>query len=232
MTYGLIGKKIGMTQRFGEDGSAVPVTVIECGPCIVVQKKTVEKEGYSAVQIGFGRVEKVQRVNKARKGHFQKAGTPIFQHLAEQRLGSVDFLNVGDSLGAAIFQIGDHLVVRGRTKGRGFQGVVKRWHHKGGGASHGSHFHRAPGSIGQNSSPSRVFKNMKMPGHMGNEYRSVKNIEIVEIDVEKNLIFVKGAVPGSKNGLLSITNLGAELKDRLSNKEKVEQSGDEAKQSA
>lgn len=219
MTLGLMGKNLGMTQKFDEHGDMVPVTVIKCGPCAVVQKKVLEKEGYWALQLGFDEVKKAQRLNRARKGLFQKAKTPLFKHLGELRLEKDEGVNVGDTLGVNLFQVGDSIKVRGKTKGRGFQGVIKRHGKSGGGASHGSHFHRAPGSIGMCTDPARVIKNMRLPGHMGDDFRTVKNLKVVEIDVENNLLFVKGAVPGSKNGLLTLTNTAATLSERLPKKE-------------
>lgn len=215
----LYGKKLGMTQKFVENGDLIPVTVIQCGPCTVVQKKTKKKEGYNALQLGFDEVKKLQRVNRSKKGHFQKAKTPVFRYVSEIRTEDVDLLNVGDSITAEVFHTGDKLNIRGLTKGRGFQGVIKRHGKHGGGAAHGSHFHRAPGSIGQNSSPARVIPGMKMPGHMGDEFKTIKNLEV--ISVENNLLFVKGAVPGAKNGLLRITTPKVKLVDRFKKKEEA-----------
>lgn len=212
---GLLGKNLGMTQKFNDKGELVPVTAIKCGPCAVIQRKTVNKEGYSAVQLGFEEVKKLQRVNKATKGHFQKAGTPVFKHTFECRVDDSLNIKVGDVVDAGLFETGDLLSIKGRSKGRGFQGVVKRYGHSGGGAAHGSHFHRAPGSIGQNSSPSRVIPGMKMPGHMGNNDITIKNIELIEIDRENNLIFVKGSVPGCKNSMVNITALSADISARI-----------------
>lgn len=212
---GLLGKNLGMTQKFNEKGQFVPVTAILCGPCTVVQKKDKGKEGYNALQLGFGEVKKVQNVNRPRKGHFAKAGTPVFRHLAELRFENTENINVGDKIGAEVFQVGDVVSVRGKTKGRGFQGVIKRHGFSGGGAAHGSCFHRAPGSIGQNSDPSRVFKNRKMPGHMGTDFVTMKNLKVVDVDLENNILFVKGAVPGHKNGIVNIDNVSAGWASRI-----------------
>ena len=230
--FGMLGKKMGMTQHFKGNGDLVPVTMIECGPCTVIQRKTLKKEGYNAIQLGFSNIEKLQRVGKAKKGHFQRAKTPIFSHLGEYRMNDIEMVKVGNTLKVDLFKIGDRLNVRGRTIGRGFQGVIKRHGKSGGGASHGSHFHRTPGSIGMCTSPARVIKNMKLPGQMGNVYRTIKNVEIIDIDVENNLLFVKGSVPGSKNGLLRITNAYANLKDRLPLEEKKEEKAEAAQAEA
>lgn len=217
---GLPGKNLGMTQKFDDNGDMVPVTVIKCGPCTVVQKKTREKEGYGALQLGFEEVKKLQSMNRPRKGHFQKAGTPIFKYLSECRLED-DKLKVGDQVGAGVFEVGDFLNIRGTTKGRGFQGVMKRHGKSGGGASHGSCFHRAPGSIGMNSDPARVIKNMKLPGHMGTDLVTIKNLKLLDIDQENSLLFVKGSVPGHRNGLVKIALASGDLTLRLSKKQEA-----------
>jgi large subunit ribosomal protein L3 len=200
MIQGLIGKKVGMTQVFAEDGSLVPVTVIQAGPCLVVQKKTAEKDGYDAVQLGL--VEKVshRRVTEPRRGHFEKAGVQPLKTLVE-----VDYegeANVGDRVQVDIFKPGDTIDVVGKSKGKGFQGVVKRHHFAGGRATHGSMFHRAPGSIGASAFPSRVMKGMRMGGRMGGDQVTVKNLRVTKIDPENNLIYVRGAVPGGRNALV------------------------------
>ena len=199
---GIIGKKVGMTQVFAEDGVMIPVTVIQAGPCLVVQKKTAEKDGYDAVQIGL--VEKVsnRRITSAQRGHFEKAGIQPVRTLAE-----VDYdgeANVGDRVQVDIFKPGDAIDVVGQSKGKGFQGVVKRHHFKGGRATHGSMFHRAPGSIGASAFPSRVMKGMRMGGRMGGEQVTVKNLRVAKVDAENNLLYVRGAVPGGKNGLVFV----------------------------
>lgn len=203
MTTGLLGKKLGMTQIFDVQGRVVPVTVIEAGPCTVVQRKKRQSDGYDAVQIGFD-AKKTHRVNKPMVGHFRNAGKGAFRILRELRVDAESSLEVGQELRVDIFREGDFVDVTGQTKGRGFSGVVKRWGFRGGRASHGSMFHRAPGSIGGSSFPSRVFKNMKMGGHYGNERVTVLNLRIVAIQPEKNLLLVRGAVPGAKNGLVFV----------------------------
>jgi large subunit ribosomal protein L3 len=203
MTTGIVGKKLGMTQVFDAQGKVVPVTVIEAGPCTVVQKKTIGKDGYDAVQLGFGK-KKTHRVNKPMLGHFQKAGKGAFAALRELRVDAASAPEVGQEVRVDIFREGDYVDVTGQTIGRGFTGVVKRWGFKGGRASHGSMFHRAPGSIGGSSWPSRVFKNMKMGGHYGNERVTVLNLQVVAIQPEKNLLLVRGAVPGTKNSLVYV----------------------------
>ena len=202
---GLIGKKIGMTQVFSADGSVVPVTVIRTGPCIVVQKKETGRDGYSAVQIGFGN-KKNQRVNKPEQGHMVKAGKGAFQVLREFRLQDVGQYEVGQEIKVAdIFKTGDRIDVSGTSKGRGFAGVIKRWSFSGFPASHGTHeYFRHGGAIGNRSYPGRVFKGKKMAGHWGNEKVSVQNLEVVGIRPEENMLLVKGAIPGAKRGILII----------------------------
>jgi large subunit ribosomal protein L3 len=189
-----------MTQVFAEDGSLVPVTVIQAGPCLVVQKKTAEKDGYDAVQIGL--VEKVsnRRITEPQRGHFEKAGVQPMRTLVE-----VDYdgeANVGDRVQVDIFKAGDSIDVVGKSKGKGFQGVMKRHHFGGGRASHGSMFHRAPGSIGASAFPSRVMKGMRMAGRMGGDQVTVKNLRVTRIDPDNNLIYIRGAVPGGRNALV------------------------------
>lgn len=203
MNKGLIGKKLGMTQVFAEDGRCIPVTVIEAGPCVVVQKKTVDKDGYNAIQVGFGPVE-VAKSNRATVGHCKKAGQGVFRYLREFRLDDVDQYSVGDQISADIFTPGDIVDVTGTSIGKGYQGVVKRWGFKGGRSTHGSRFHRAPGSIGCSATPSRVFKNKKMPGQLGNERVSVQRLQVVRVDSADNLLLIKGAIPGASNGLVII----------------------------
>ena len=196
---GILGKKIGMTQVFTEDGRLVPVTVIEAGPAKVVQKKERDRDGYEAVQVGFDEIRKEKNVTKPMIGHFKKASLPAYRFLRELHL---EGLNAGDMITADIFASGDMLTITGLSKGKGFQGVMKRHNFRGGPASHGSMFKRAPGSIGQSSYPSRVFKNKKLPGHMGSEKVTVKNIQIYDVRSEQNLILVKGAVPGANGSYL------------------------------
>ncbi|HEY4687548.1 MAG TPA: 50S ribosomal protein L3 [Candidatus Subteraquimicrobiales bacterium] len=200
---GLLGKKIGMTQIFLDDGKMVPVTVIEAGPCVVTQVKEREKDGYEAVQIGYQEVKK-ENVNKPIEGHFKKAKVAPQKYLAELLLANGENYELGQVLTVESFTVGERADVTGVSKGKGFQGVVKRWGFKGGPKSHGSHFQRAPGSVGASATPSRVVKGKKLPGQMGNARVSVQNLEVVQVDSDKNLLFLKGAVPGSKGGLLMI----------------------------
>ena len=200
MQKGIIGKKIGMTQIFDEAGKVVPVTVVEAGPCVVVQKKTVENDGYAALQLGYGDV-KVQRVNKPMKGHFDKADVACKKELKEFRLADCDALNVGDIIKADTFAVGDAIDVVGTSKGKGFAGAIKRHNQHRLKETHGTGpVHRQAGSMGACSSPSRIYKGKGMAGHMGAEQVTVQNLEIVKIDVENNLIAIKGAIPGPKGG--------------------------------
>ncbi|MDE6775462.1 MAG: 50S ribosomal protein L3 [Ruminococcus sp.] len=206
MQKGIIGKKIGMTQIFDEAGKVIPVTVIEAGPCVVVQKKTVENDGYAALQLGFGDV-KVQRVNKPMKGHFGKADVACKKTLKEFRLDDCDSLNVGDIIKADVFAAGDAVDVVGISKGKGFQGAIKRHNQHRLKETHGTGpVHRQAGSMGACSSPSRIYKGKGMAGHMGAEQVTVQNLEIVKIDAENNLIAIKGAVPGPKGGIVYIVD--------------------------
>lgn len=204
MTAGLIGKKIGMTQIFTEDGKVFPVTVIEAGPCIVVQKKNAEKDGYTALQLGFSKKEK--NVVKPEAGHFKNAGKGVYKKLKEFRvsLKELDSYALGDEINADLFNAGEKVKVVGFTKGRGFSGVIKRWSFGGGRATHGSKFHRHTGSIGQCVFPSKVWKNKKMPGRYGNEQVTVKNLLVVRVDSKQNTIAVKGAIPGPNGNLVYI----------------------------
>jgi large subunit ribosomal protein L3 len=203
MVNGILGKKLGMTQIFTENGTRIPVTVVEAGPCTVVQKKLVATDGYSAVQLGFG-AQKAQRFNKPAMGHFNKAGKGVFAHLREMD-GDVEDLEVGAAVVCSdLFSVGDVIDVIGSSKGKGFQGVIKRWNFSGGRSTHGSKFHRAPGAIGCSAWPSHVVKGKKMPGQMGNERVTVQNLEIVDVRADQNLILIKGAIPGPKNGLVTI----------------------------
>lgn len=204
MKKGIIGKKLGMTQIFLEDGSVVPVTVIEAGPCTVAQKKTVENDGYNAVQLAFGDV-KEKHMTKAEIGHFKKAGVEVKKHLKEFRLENASEMNVGDVVSADTFTAGEKVDITGITKGHGYSGAVKRWGNHILRMTHGTGpIHRQVGSMGANSSPSRVFKNKKMAGQYGNETVTVLNLAVVKIDAEKNIIAVKGAVPGAKGGIVFI----------------------------
>ncbi|MCX8007276.1 MAG: 50S ribosomal protein L3 [Coriobacteriia bacterium] len=205
MARAILGRKLGMTQVWGEGDRLIPVTVIEAGPCVVTQVRTKDRDGYAAIQIGFGDV-KESRVNKPMAGHFKKAGVAPKRHLAEVRLDEAEAAQakVGDTITVESFEPGARVHITGTSKGKGFQGVMKRHNFRGGPGGHGSHFHREPGSIGQCASPSRVLKGLGLPGHMGAETVTVRNLEVVKVDAEQNLLLVKGAVPGGKNGLLMI----------------------------
>jgi len=203
---GLIGRKIGMTQCYGAEGNVVPVTVVETGPCVVVQKKEAEKDGYSALQVGFG-TKKAQRVNKAEQGHMAKAGKGAFQVLREFRVDNVSSYEVGQEIRVAdLFKVGDLIDVSGVSKGHGFAGVIKRWSFAGFPGSHGTHeYFRHGGSIGNRSYPGRVRKGKKMAGHWGNERIATQNLLVVEIRAEENLMFVRGAVPGAKQSVVILS---------------------------
>ena len=203
MNKGLIGKKIGMTQIFDESGKVIPVTVIEAGPCVVAQVKTVETDGYQAVQLGFGDI-KEKKLNKPTKGHFTKVNVTPKKHLREFRLNSVEGLTVGQELKADIFTAGDKIDIQGTSKGKGFQGVIKRHGQSRGPMGHGSMYHRRPGSMGPTSTPGRVFKGKRLPGHMGAQTISILNLEVVRVDLDKNVILVKGSVPGAKGAILKL----------------------------
>ena len=206
MIKGIIGKKLGMTQLFDESGRVVPVTVIEAGPCTVVQKKTVESDGYQAVQLGYGEVS-AKKVNKAAKGHFDKADVAPKKTLREFRLADISAMNVGDILKADVFAAGDKIDVVGVSKGKGYQGTIKRWNGHRLRESHGTGpVARHAGSMGSCSTPSRVFKGKKLPGHLGAERVTVQNLAVVKIDAENNLIAIKGAIPGAKGGIVTITD--------------------------
>ena len=206
MQKAIIGKKIGMTQIFDATGKVIPVTVIEAGPCPVVQKKTVEIDGYEAVQVGFGE-KKEKRSNKAEMGHFKKAGVSVRKVLKELRLADISALNVGDEIKCDVFAEGDRVDVTGTSKGKGYAGVIKRWGTHRLKETHGTGpVHRHPGSMGACSTPSRVMKGKKLPGHLGAERVTVQNLDVVRIDTERNLILVKGAVPGPRGGIVTIKN--------------------------
>jgi large subunit ribosomal protein L3 len=202
---GIIGIKLGMTRVFAEDGTAVPCTVLQAGPCVVVQRRSKTKDGYEAVQLGLVEFVKPQRINKPMTGHFKKAGVPALRLLREFRLEAAgDETKVGDRVLVDGFAAGELVNVTGVSKGRGFAGGVKRWHYGGGEGSHGSMFHRAPGGIGASSFPSRVWKGQHFPGHMGNERVTTKNLRVVKVDSDENLLLVRGAVPGRQGGYLLI----------------------------
>jgi large subunit ribosomal protein L3 len=199
----LIGRKVGMTQVWSENDQLIPVTVIEAGPCVVTQIKTDAKEGYNAIQIGYGSLREKQ-INKPMAGHFKNANTAARRYLSEVRVEDATAYELGQEINLEAFAESTEVHVSGVSKGKGFAGGIKRHNFKGGPGGHGSHFHRAPGSVGQCATPSRVFKGKKMPGHMGDEKVTVKNLKIVKVDVERNLLLVKGAVPGGKGALLRV----------------------------
>ena len=209
MINGILGVKVGMTQLFDKDGSVIPATVIKAGPCVVVQKKTAAHDGYDAVQLGLVEFVADKRVNRARQGHFKKAGVSPVKLLREFRLAASDEATlVGAKVLVDQFAANDAVEVSGVSKGKGFAGVIKRHNFRGGAASHGSMFHRAPGSIGSSAFPSRVFKGMRAAGHMGQDKVTVKNLKVVRVDVEKNLLIVRGAVPGANGEYVVIRKKG------------------------
>ena len=203
MKKGIIGRKVGMTQIFDEKGNVIPVTVIEAGPCVVAQVKTEETDGYNAVQLGFGDV-KDKHINKPEAGHFAKAKLANKKHLREFRLDSIEGIKVGDEVKADVFVAGEKVDVQGTSKGKGFQGVIKRHGQSRGPMGHGSMYHRRPGSMGPTSTPGRVFKGKKLPGHMGVQTITIQNLDVVRVDMDKNVILVKGSVPGVKGAILKI----------------------------
>ncbi len=203
-TKGLLGRKIGMTQIYAEDGAAVPVTVLEVGPCRVVQRKTEASDGYEAVQIGLVESRPPRRITEARRGHFRKAGVDPMRHLAELRVDATDESRPGDEIEVSIFEVGSRVDVIGAGKGKGFQGVMRRHGFGGGRATHGSMFHRAPGSVGQSASPSRVFPGMRFPGRMGGKRVTTKKLVVVKVDAENRLLYLRGAVPGARSGLVMV----------------------------
>ncbi len=199
----IIGKKVGMTQIFDEHGKVIPVTVIEAGPCVISQVKSVETDGYNAIQLGFGDV-KESKVNKPIKGHFAKSKIAPKKHLREFRVDSVEGVEVGTEVKADTFVAGDKIDVQGTTKGKGFQGVIKRHGQSRGPMGHGSMYHRRPGSMGPTSTPGRVFKGKKLPGHMGRVTVTIQNLDVVKVDMDKNVILLKGSVPGAKGAILKL----------------------------
>lgn len=202
---GILGIKLGMTQVFAEDGRVVPCTVLQAGPCVVVQKRTAQKDGYNAVQLGLVEFISDKHINRPMKGHFAKAGVPPVRLLREFRVEeSAEETNVGDRVLVDRFATGEHVDVTGVSKGKGFAGGVKRWHYRGGEGSHGSMFHRAPGSIGASSFPSRVWPGQHMPGHMGNQRVTAKNLRVVKVDSDENLLLVEGSVPGPNGAYITI----------------------------
>ncbi len=204
MVKGIIGKKIGMTQVFTENGVVIPVTVVEAGPCVVTQKKTVESDGYNAIQIGFQKILSEKKVNKPLAGHFKKAGVEPMKYLREVKVDAIDDYTVGQVFNVDIFAEGDVVDIQGVSIGKGFQGVMKRYNFGGGPQSHGSGFHRRPGSIGMKEWPGEVDKGKKMPGHMGAEIVTTQRLKVVKVMPETNVILIQGAVPGNKNGIVYI----------------------------
>lgn len=202
MAATLLGRKLGMTQVWGEGDRLVPVTVIEAGPCVVSQLKTVESDGYGAAQIAFGEI-KESKVTKPMKGHFAKAGVEPKRYVAEVRTDDESY-ELGQELTVELFEVGQHVHVSGTSKGKGFAGVMKRHNFSGGPGGHGSHFHRAPGAVGMCATPSRVLKGIGLPGRMGGDAVTVRNLEVVRVDTEQHLLLVRGAVPGATGGLLTI----------------------------
>lgn len=205
MQKAILAKKLGMTQIFDETGKVIPVTVIEAGPNAVIQKKTVENDGYEAVQVGFVDL-KEKKTNKPTKGHFAKAGVAPKKYIKEFRLEDVSALNVGDEIKADIFEAGEKVDVAGISKGKGYAGTIKRWGQHRGPMTHGSGYHRGPGSMGMCSDPGRVFKGKRLPGHMGVERVTIQNLAVVKVDADKNIILIKGGLPGPKGGLLIVKN--------------------------
>lgn len=207
MVNKVLGKKIGMTRYFLEEGKSVPATLVKVGPCVVIQKKTTENDGYEAIQVGFDD-QKEKRVNKPLAGHFKVAGNKFFKHLKEIRVEKSDQFELGQEIRVDIFNIGDTVSVTGRSKGRGFAGVVKRWGFSGGKDTHGCRSHRVPGSIGSNTDPGRVWKNKKLPGRMGYARTTVRRLKILDVRPETDVIALKGAVPGSPNSVVEICKMG------------------------
>ena len=203
MKKAIIGRKVGMTQIFDEAGKVIPVTVLEAGPCVVAQVKSVETDGYNAIQLGFGDV-KESKVNKPVKGHFAKSKLALKKHLREFKMDSVEDVKVGDELKADVFAKGDKVDIQGISKGKGFQGVIKRHGQHRGPMGHGSMYHRRPGSMGPTSTPGRVFKGKKLPGHMGRVTVTIQNLDVVKVDSDKNVVLVKGSVPGPKGAILKL----------------------------
>jgi large subunit ribosomal protein L3 len=203
MKKGLLGTKLGMTQIFSDDGRKIAVTVVKAGPCVVLCKKNVAKDGYNAIQLGFNEAD-TSRETRARIGHCKKAGKGVMKYMREFRIEECEQYSIGDILSADLFSSGEYIDVTGISIGKGYQGVIKRWNFQGGRSTHGSRFHRAPGSIGCSATPSRVLKNKKMPGQLGNSRITVQRLQVVRVDATDNLILVKGALPGPSNGLIML----------------------------
>jgi large subunit ribosomal protein L3 len=206
MVRTLYGKKLGMSRYFLEEGKSIPVTIVKVDPCFVIQKKTSDKDGYEAIQVGFD-AQKESRVTKPRRGHMKKAGDRVFKHLREIPVEKADAFELGQEIRSDVFVIGEKVAVTGRSKGRGFAGVVKRWGFSGGKDTHGCRSHRVPGSIGSSSDPSHVWKGKKLPGRMGDQRTTVRNLMIVDVRPDIDVIALRGAVPGSRNSIVQITRL-------------------------
>ena len=206
MVKKMIGKKLGMTRYFLDEGESIPATMVKVGPCVVIQKKTREKDGYEAIQVGF-EVQKENRINKPLKGHLGAAGDKYFVHLREIRVESAEEFELGQEIKADIFEIGELVQVTGRSKGRGFSGVIKRWGFSKGRETHGSRSHRIPGSIGSSAAPGRVHKGRKLPGRMGFQRTTIKNLKILDVRPEMDVIALKGSVPGHRNSIIEITKI-------------------------
>jgi len=205
MLKAILGKKVGMTQIFAEDGRVIPVTVVKAGPCVVLRKKTDKSDGYNAIQVGFEDI-KERLANKPMLGQFKKAEVAAKKYLREFRLDSVEGYEIGQEIKADIFENGDKIDVSGISKGKGYAGTIKRWGQHRGPMTHGSKFHRSQGSMGAHSDPGRVFKTKRMPGHMGVEKRTIQNLEVVGVDAERNMLLVKGSIPGAKGQLVTVKN--------------------------
>lgn len=203
MKKAILGKKVGMTQMFLSDGTMIPVTVIEAGPCPVVQKKTVENDGYSSIQVGFSELRE-KLANKPQKGHFAKANVKVMRYLKEFKLDDADSYEIGQVIKADVFAVGDRVDISGKSKGKGYEGNIKRWNQSRGRKTHGSHSYRVAGSMSACSYPGEVFKTKHLPGHMGSENVTIQNLEIVRVDAERNLLLVKGGIPGAKGSVVAV----------------------------
>jgi len=206
MVKKLLGEKLGMTRYFLDEGKSFPVTIVKVGPCVVIQKKTLENDGYEAIQVGFG-PQKEKRINKPLRGQFKAAGDRFFRILREIKVDSTEKFQLGQEIKADIFAIGEMVNVTGRSKGRGFTGVIKRWGFSGGKATHGCRSHRVPGSIGSSATPGRVFKGKKLPGRMGYEQTTIKNLKVLDVRPEIDVIAIKGSIPGSRNSIIEINKI-------------------------
>jgi large subunit ribosomal protein L3 len=206
MVNKFFGKKLGMTRYFLDEGECVPVTIVKTGPCVVVQKKTLEKDGYEAIQVGFGS-QKEKGVNKPLRGHFKTLEDRVFAYLREIRVDDANKFELGQEIKTDIFKIGDLVNITGKSKGRGFSGVIKRWGFSGGKKTHGSRSHRVPGSIGASAAPGRVFKGKKLPGRMGYQKTTIKNLKVLDVRPEMDIIAIKGSLPGSRNSIIEIKKI-------------------------